>query len=195
VTHPAPSDTATRSNPTEFAILGLLAEAPRSGYDIKKEVEGRLGHFWSESYGHIYPMLRRLHSRGLVEKEVEEQSGRPDRHVYRITAQGQHELTGWFAAPPVAATRTRNELLLRLFLGRHASPEHLVRDVAQFREGLERELEQLRSVRQQIGNEADNHPERIYWDLVLDYGLTVFGAMAEWGRRTETTLKACQQVP
>jgi hypothetical protein len=28
-----------RVNPTEFAILGLLAKEPRSGYDIKKEVE------------------------------------------------------------------------------------------------------------------------------------------------------------
>jgi hypothetical protein len=35
------------------------------GYDIKKEVEERLSHFWSESYGHIYPMLRRLHDRDL----------------------------------------------------------------------------------------------------------------------------------
>lgn len=38
-------------NATEFAILGLLAEGPLSGYDIKKEVEERLSHFWSQSYG------------------------------------------------------------------------------------------------------------------------------------------------
>lgn len=181
--------TSARVNPTEFAILGLLAEHPRSGYDIKKEVEGRLGHFWSESYGHLYPMLHRLHGRGLVEKRTTEQDGRPDRHVYHITAQGRDALRDWFTIPVASATRTRNELLLRLFLGRHTETVHLLRDVRGFREGIARELEELRRVRQQVATEAASHPEARHWEIVIDYGLAVYGAMVAWAERTEGTLR------
>jgi PadR family transcriptional regulator, regulatory protein AphA len=180
-----------RGNPTEFAILGLLAEGPRSGYDIKKEVEERLSHFWSESYGHIYPMLRRLHDRDLVVKEVERQEGRPDRNVYHITEGGRRALEGWFAEPP-APVRPRNELLLRIFLGRHARPEHLIRDVRAFREGVEESQSRLRAVRDRIEAEAGSHPDRIYWDLVLDYGLTAFEALNEWSRKTEDRLRTLE---
>lgn len=184
----------TRVNPTEFAILGLLAEAPSSGYDIKREVEQRLSHFWSESYGHIYPMLRRLHAQGLVAKTVQRQQGRPDRNVYEITDAGRRALEAWFATPP-STIRPRNELLLRIFLGRHALFEHLIRDVHAFRERLQHGLHELRDITERIRVEAGSHPDRVYWDLVLDYGLVTFEALVEWSRRTEDRLEAAARAP
>lgn len=179
----------TRVNPTEFAILGLLANGPRSGYDIKKEVEERLSHFWSESFGHIYPMLRRLHGKGFVEKRVEPQDGKPDRKVYSLTVAGREALEAWFAEPP-APQRPRNELLLRLFLGRHARPEHLVRDVCAQREAFEQALERLRAVQARLAADEDRDPDRIYWELSLAYGVKAFEALIEWGRETEEALRA-----
>lgn len=87
------------ANRTEFAILGLLADGPRSGYDIRKEVQETLSHFWNESVSHIYPMLRRLHGKGLVSRKTELSEGRPPRHVYFITEEGLAELRGWLAEP------------------------------------------------------------------------------------------------
>lgn len=176
-----------RVNPTEFAILGLLADESRSGYDIKKEVETRLGHFWSESYGHIYPMLRRLHERDLVAKELQRQEGRPDRHVYSITEDGRRALEDWFAEPP-AAGRPRNELLLRIFLGRHGKREYLLRDVRQFRERAEGTLAQLRAVAGRIENEPP-HPDAAFWKIVIDFGLKAFAALAEWSREADVALE------
>lgn len=180
------------ANPTEFAILGLLAEAPSSGYDIKREVEQRLSHFWSESYGHIYPMLRRLHDQGLVAKTVQRQHGRPDRNVYEITEAGHRALEAWFAEPP-STIRPRNELLLRIFLGRHAPLEHLIRDANAFRERLQHGLHELRDITERIRAEAGSHPDRVYWDLVLDYGLVTFEALVEWSQRTADKLEAAGQ--
>jgi len=40
--------------------LGMLTEGEASGYDLKKHFERSVGHFWSESYGRIYPMLAQL---------------------------------------------------------------------------------------------------------------------------------------
>jgi PadR family transcriptional regulator, regulatory protein AphA len=178
-----------RPNPTEFAILGLLAEEPRSGYDIKKEVEERLSHFWSESFGHIYPMLHRLHERGLVEMEVERQEGKPDRKVYRITDEGRSALRDWFAEP-VAPLRPRSELLLRMFLGRHADPADLLRDVRAQGARARETLTRLEGVQARIRAEAGDHPDRLYWELVLDYGVRVLGTLAEWSADAEAALEA-----
>jgi PadR family transcriptional regulator, regulatory protein AphA len=178
-----------RVNPTEFAILGLLAAEPRSGYDIKKEVEERLSHFWSESFGHIYPMLRRLHERGLVEMEVERQDGKPDRKVYHLTDEGRSALRDWFAEP-VSPLRPRNELLLRIFLGRHAEDADLLRDVREQGARARESLSRLKAVQARIQTEAGDHPDRRYWGLVLDYGVRVLGTLAEWSEDAEAALEA-----
>jgi DNA-binding PadR family transcriptional regulator len=174
-------------NATEFAILGLLAEGPLSGYDIKKEVEERLSHFWSQSYGHIYPMLRRLDERGLVAMSVERQEGRPDRKVYAITDDGRRALEDWFAEPP-APSLPRNELLLRIFMGRHAPAEHLLRDVRESRERAERTLAMLQAIGARVDADTGRDEDRTYWKLTLRYGLLVYRAIAEWGEEAEATL-------
>jgi PadR family transcriptional regulator, regulatory protein AphA len=177
-----------RVNPTEFAILGLLAEEALAGYDIKKLVEERLGHFWSESFGHIYPMLHRLHERGLVDQSVERQEGRPDRKVYSITADGRAALEGWFAEPP-APQRPRNEVLLRIFLGRHANPHYLIRDVRAQREQFAHSLAQLRAVKARLDAQPRTGPDHVYWNLTLDYGLNALEALVDWGERAEASLR------
>jgi PadR family transcriptional regulator, regulatory protein AphA len=175
-------------NTTEFAILGLLAEGPLSGYDIKKEVEERLSHFWSQSYGHIYPMLRRLDERGLVAMTVERQDGRPDRKVYAITDDGRRALEDGFAEPP-APSLPRNELLLRIFMGRHAPKEHLLRDVRENRERAERTLAMLQAIEARLDAEPGRQAERAYWKLTLRYGLRVYRAIADWSREAEAVLE------
>jgi DNA-binding PadR family transcriptional regulator len=184
----------TQGNPTEFAILGLLAERPRSGYDIKKEVEERLGHFWSESYGHIYPMLRRLHRRDLVLRRVERQEGRPDRNVYSLTDDGRRALEDWFAEPPAPA-RPRNELLLRLFLGRHAPTEHLLRDLRAYSENVRENLARLQAVEARVEEDDDAGPDRVYWRLVLSFGIRAFEALAGWSDEAEAALQAVARHP
>ena len=49
----------------EFAILGLLREEPRHGYELKRAL-GDLG-FWQVSFGSLYPALRRLEKGGFIE--------------------------------------------------------------------------------------------------------------------------------
>src|SRR5690606_28346505 len=112
------------ANRTEFAILGLLAAGPKSGYDIKKEVEEKLSHFWSASYGHLYPVLESLRRRDLVERRREEQEGRPPRYVYSLTEDGWQALREWFVRPTEYA-KPRNELLLRVFFGEFTEPDAL----------------------------------------------------------------------
>ena len=151
-----------------------------TGYDIKMEVERRLSSFWSESYGHIYPMLRRLHARTLVtRREVAGTKGPARRKVYRITAAGRRALAAWFATPPARA-RPRNELLLRVFFGRHAPPGALVRDLAAYHAGAAATLAHLRAVRRAVAADHSTTPDFTYLDTVLDAGERIFEALSTW---------------
>ena len=57
---------APRSSSTSEALLGLLTIEPMSGYDLGLVIRDSIGHFWNESYGQIYPNLKRLAAEGLV---------------------------------------------------------------------------------------------------------------------------------
>ena len=116
---------ARRSSSSMEVLLGLLAIEPMSGYDLGIAIRASIGHFWNESYGQIYPNLKRLASAGLVASKTEKQKGKPDRQVYSITAKGRTRLAKWLAVEPQPEI-PRNELLLKLFFGTQASPQTLI---------------------------------------------------------------------
>jgi DNA-binding PadR family transcriptional regulator len=122
-----------RRNKTRFAILGLLAWKPMSGYDIKKLIEVGLSYFWHESYGALYPTLDRLVAEGLALRKEQRRHGRRTRHAYSITAKGRRELTAWLREP-TDLPRTRNELQLKFFLCSRRPLEENIRLLEEYRE-------------------------------------------------------------
>lgn len=166
-------------NRTELAILGLLAYGPKSGYDIRQVVEQRLGHFWHESLGHIYPILKRLHRKGWVHRRTEPGRAGPQRHVYSLTSDGRAALEGWFREP-IEPSPPRNELLLRIFLGRLAEPEDLVRSVSEYRDRRREHLERFRDIARTLEAEAAEDPDLTFWLLTLDAGVRAAEAAVAW---------------
>jgi DNA-binding PadR family transcriptional regulator len=75
----------------EIAILSLIAERPRHGYEIEQVIEGRGMRDWTEvGFSSIYYLLKKLEGAGLVEARLENPSGRgPARKVYHITQAGR----------------------------------------------------------------------------------------------------------
>jgi DNA-binding PadR family transcriptional regulator len=67
----------------DFAILGLLHDRPRHGYELKRAL-GDLG-FWQVSFGSLYPALRRLEKQGFIEAT----KGEGRRKSYRTTGTGR----------------------------------------------------------------------------------------------------------
>jgi DNA-binding PadR family transcriptional regulator len=91
-----------------LAVLHALAADPsrsRYGYELGQEVGLKAGS--------LYPILIRLGDRGLLESswETDPPSGRPPRHLYRLTEAGARAAAE-FAPAPMAdpAARTRREL-------------------------------------------------------------------------------------
>lgn len=106
------------------ALLALLAKEPAHGYELKQVLESEFGSLWPANDGHVYVLLGRLESAGLV------RSGPPTgrRRMYELTAEGREELRSWIDEP-VDATAFRTALLSKIVLahrGRLADPITLV---------------------------------------------------------------------
>jgi DNA-binding PadR family transcriptional regulator len=78
---------------TEPVLLVLLslAEKPRHGYSILKDVEGMSGGRVKLSTGTLYGALRRLLHEDWIERIDEDESPR-DRRPYRLTSRGRKNL-------------------------------------------------------------------------------------------------------
>lgn len=85
----------------ELAVISLIAERPRHGYDIEKVIEARGMREWTEiGFSSIYYLLKKLEKDGLIQSQLEQSEGKgPARKVYSITQQGrQAQLEGTIAA-------------------------------------------------------------------------------------------------
>jgi DNA-binding PadR family transcriptional regulator len=70
------------------AVLALVAEQPRHGYEIIQEIAERTGGAWRPSPGSVYPTLSQLEDEGLV--RVEQSEGR---RVVHLTEEGTRYVT------------------------------------------------------------------------------------------------------
>ena len=112
------------------ALLGLLAQRPRHGYELHTAFEAVVGgeQNWDLKPAQVYTTLARLRQGGLVAEEAVEQEGGPEKHIYAITPAGRDELAAWFHAG-VDPDHQRDEFYLKLMLGLttgEASPNGLI---------------------------------------------------------------------
>jgi DNA-binding PadR family transcriptional regulator len=150
----------TRRDVLEFAVLGMLGDGPLHGYELRKRLAAVLGPFRALSYGSLYPCLRRLQGKGLIEdidltpateSTAPPLSGRRARVVYAITAEGKEEFAAWantpgpeayedegFAAHLAFFSRTEARARLRILEGRRSRMEERVDSL---RESLARSRE------------------------------------------------------
>ncbi|HSV01672.1 MAG TPA: PadR family transcriptional regulator [Phenylobacterium sp.] len=71
-----------------FVVLALIAEQPRHGYELIKELEERTGGAYRPSAGVIYPTLSLLEDEGLVRQA----GGEIGRKLYEPTEEGKAAL-------------------------------------------------------------------------------------------------------
>jgi DNA-binding PadR family transcriptional regulator len=115
----------------EWAVLGVLVEQARHGYDIAAALQPGtpVGNVWKLTRQLVYRALDRLEDLGLVEpRRTERGTAGPPRTVYGPTRRGRSMLDKWLVTPVGHIRDVRNELLLKLVvtqrLGR--SPDELV---------------------------------------------------------------------
>ena len=163
---------------TDYAVLGMLTLRPMSGYDIRATIGESIAYFWTESYGQIYPTLKRLAKDKLVTRRNEKVGGR-ERHLYAITATGREALADWLREP-AQPRAPRNELLFKLFFARHASPEDAMEQVTRFRDAKLRERAGYEQVERDLHQRHGKHPDLAYWLITLRYGQLEAEAQLRW---------------
>jgi DNA-binding PadR family transcriptional regulator len=179
--------TNRRGELLEFAVLGLLHEAPLHGYELRKRLGGVLGPFHAISYGSLYPCLKQLVARGLIIEDAASAaqsgasalSGRRARIAYTLTADGKEyfaDLVGeagpetWeddrFGVHFAFFGRTAGDVRLRILEGRRSRLEERV---AGLRQALGRTRERLDGYTlelQQHGLESAEREVRWLGDLI-----------------------------
>ena len=76
-----------RRGDVRAALLSLLSEEPKNGYQMIQEIEARSRGIWRPSPGSVYPALQQLDDEGLVDSD---ESG--GSRTYRLTEAGREAL-------------------------------------------------------------------------------------------------------
>lgn len=160
----------------ELAILSLIAEAPRHGYELEQVIEARGMREWTEiGFSSIYYLLKKLEKEGLVESELIPTGGRGKaRRVYTATESGYASL---FASTLEALSRpqpTYPAILLGLANLPMLSP-------AQARGALETYKASLTEKFDEVSAKLEaQRPLPPHVELVFDHGLTMLAAEIDW---------------
>jgi DNA-binding PadR family transcriptional regulator len=182
------SNMAKRSSSSMEALLGLLAIESMSGYDLGLTIRGSVGRFWNESYGQIYPNLKKLAGGGFVACRMERRKGKPDRRVYSIGEKGRERLKAWLSVPPQPEI-PRNELLLKLFFGEHVPAQVLIGYVERMAEESRAALDSLERTEREEIDKNRRYPGAPYWRIAAHYGQIEMRAHLRWAEETLAELK------
>jgi DNA-binding PadR family transcriptional regulator len=107
----------------KFGILGLLAEEPLHGYEVKSRFEEMLGHTWEVNIGQVYSTMQRLERDNLVEAVGER--GDRGRLTYQLTTGGRQALDRWLAEPEAEPQQIHDDLFVKLMLIRRLANGNL----------------------------------------------------------------------
>lgn len=172
--------TLKQYNDTTYAILGILTTECKSGYAIKQLIDRSLNHFWKISYGQIYPTLKLIEKEELATVRTSSQEGKPSRNEYFLTTKGEETLKSWLEKPIKQVPIERNEVLLKLFFGRHQSPKNTLIHLKNYKHKLDTRYQTYEGIEQMISGGSDKQEDARYWLFTLDYGKRTTKAAIEW---------------
>ena len=173
------------------ALLGLLEQKPRHGYELHDAFEAMVGgeRNWDVKPAQIYTTLNRLEKGGLVIQQGAEQEGGPEKRIYAVTSAGRQALHDWFFTP-VASRHQRDEFFLKLMMSLVADEANPRQVIYVQRASLYRELHDLTLQR----GEADSGMQLAYI-LLLDQALMHLEADLRWLEMVEARLDEVQRQP
>lgn len=161
-----------------LAVLGLIQQEPRCGYDLRKIFSTTpMGHF-STSPGAIYPALKRLEKNEWIRGSIDNNKELRPRMVYRITTKGWDALKKHLRQKVTKddVIWHMDDLMLRFaFIDDVAGREYTLKFLEQFLSATESHLYTLRQYHSQIKggfpaaarlameNGIDNYQMNVKW--------------------------------
>ena len=168
-----------RNNSTlAFALLGLIWQEPRSGYDLRRFFSSTPMISFSDSPGAIYPALHRLEQGGLVRGHVAEGPGLRCRRIFELTARGRAEFKRWQTQSVTRNDVVRNldALMLRFaFMDQFAGKGAALRFLQAFHKELAAYIPGLRKY---LKSNREHMPQSSR--LALESGVQGYEAQLRW---------------
>jgi DNA-binding PadR family transcriptional regulator len=162
------------------ALLGLLQQKPRSGYDLRRIFANTPMGTFSDSPGAIYPALERLQKRGFVRSRVAESSGLRRRRLFYPTSLGKRAFRIWQTKPIVRedVIYSVDELMLRFgFMDETASAAEAKRFLSALRSQLAGYIPTLRKY---LAKHSPNMPRS--GRLALESGIRGYESLFRWSK-------------
>lgn len=176
-----------RAAQSHLAVLAVLSVRPMTGYAVREAIRDQLGHFWSESFGQIYPALTKLTAEGYIERSPSE---RANSSVFRLTPAGRRRLTDLLRTP-IEASPPRSGLMLRLFFGHTLGAEAATALIAEARDAAQRQVELFAGLRDLAADETargvdlDHWP---WWLITVSAGEHTARATIAWAEESISAL-------
>jgi DNA-binding PadR family transcriptional regulator len=155
------------------ALLGVLAEGPRTGYALVRHLGQSIAYTWPAGHSQVYPELARLREAGLIrETAAAPRGGR----LYELTDEGHAEVRRWLRETEPSRT-VRDEAALRLFFLWLLEPG----DAAAYLRGeAQRAREVLDELEAIAAQEDPDTPKTRAYRVALELGLRSARARLEW---------------
>jgi DNA-binding PadR family transcriptional regulator len=171
------------------AILACLTERPMTGYELAKTFDASIGFFWKADHQQIYRELSKLRDRGYVQGREVVQSGKPNKLVYTLTAEGNAALRHWAARPSVPPS-IKDDLLVRLYALDSVDIEPLRADLMARLEHHRDRYERYERLLNKRFPQGKASPADMGKLLGLRIGLRHEGAVVEWCEEAIEVLSA-----
>ena len=162
----------------ELAILSLVAEKPRHGYDIEQVIEARGMRNWTEiGFSSIYYILGKLEKARLIESRLTQLEGKgPIRKTYNITSLGQQaHIEGALAALSTPQSGSRS-FLLGLSNFSVVPREHILAALDTYVAEVEESLKHM------LQRAEEQQPVPPVVDAMFDYSRVLMEAELKWIR-------------
>lgn len=167
-----------KASRTRYALMGALLDGPKSGYALRSYLNRVLDGFWRESYGQIYPTLRKLRAERLIDPVDTSEPETGSRTVYQITRRGREAFRDWVNLPADSEVK-RSEFGLKLFFGSEVGPEVMSRHIERFRLEAEDRKRSCKMNAERI-RKSNAGAEASYWLLGLELGEVTAQATIDW---------------
>jgi DNA-binding PadR family transcriptional regulator len=169
----------------KYLLLGLLAEGPRHGYELKGVFDEFLGSTWPMNIAQIYSALTKLEEDGMVSCEVVLQDNVPNRKVYSLTKTGQKELDTWMDEPADGTVRLRDEMFFKILVRLRVPGGQPLELIARQRQSYLQALADLSAAQE----DPSNPPMELGTSLLLEGAALRLEADLRWLDRCEERLR------
>ena len=169
------------------ALLALLANEPKHGYELKSNFDAATGDSWPLNIGQVYTTLQRLERDGLVATD-----GHPDdagRQRYCLTAGGREHLTSWVSNPVEQKLALRDEVSMKVLIAVATEVEDPATVIAQQRDAAMASLQSFMALKREAGDRP------LAWRLHLDRLTYAIEAEIRWLETVESRLMAEEKKP